>query len=70
MSDGFCTTDEKLLGPVHRNEYVPALVGVANETDLKKFEHIEFVKTPQMIVTYTIEQNQNQNDQKVQPVLG
>ena len=55
----------------HLERYVfPALVGVADDADLKKFGHIEFIKTPEMIVTYTIEQNQNQHDQKVQPILG
>ena len=50
----------------------PALVGVVNDEDLKKFDRIEFVKTPGLIVTYIIEQNkkQNQNEQKEQLVLG
>ena len=57
----------------HLEKHVfPALVGLANEADLKKIGRIEFVKTPELIVTYTIEQNkkQNQNEQKIQPVFG
>lgn len=50
----------------------PALVGVVTDEDLAKFDRIEFVKTPGLIVTYIIEQNkkQNQNEQKEQLVLG
>jgi hypothetical protein len=41
----------------HLERYVfPALLGLANEADLKKIKHIEFVKTPEMIVTHTIDQ--------------
>ena len=57
----------------HLERYVfPALVGVANEADLKKFDCIEFVKTPELVVTYTIEQNKKQNnyDEKEQLVFG
>ena len=46
----------------------PALMGLKNDEDLKQFKTIEFVKTPEEVVTYTIEQNNNQNDQKVQPL--
>lgn len=46
----------------------PALVGMIDEVDLKQFKRIEFVKTPEMIVTHIIEQNQN--EQKVQPISG
>jgi hypothetical protein len=35
----------------------PALVGVLDEAALKHFKRVEFVKTPEMIVTYIIEQN-------------
>ena len=50
----------------------PALVGVANDADLKKFDRIEFVKTPGLIVTHIIEQNKKQNnyEQEKQLVLG
>ena len=45
----------------HLERYVfPALVGVAKEEDLKRFDRIEFIKTPQMELTYTIEQNQTE----------
>ena len=57
----------------HLERYVfPALVGVANEADLKKFERIEFFRTPGITLTYTIEQNkkQPQHDQEEQLVLG
>ena len=56
---------------LERNVF-PALLGLANESDLKKIERIEFVKTPEMIVTYTIEQNQNLtlHEQKIQLVSG
>ena len=49
------------------NYIFPALMGLPNHEDLKKVKKIEFVKTPEMKVTYTIEQN---NEQKVQPVFG
>ena len=45
----------------------PALMGFMNDQDLKKFKKIEFVKTPQMKVTYTIEQNEK-NEQEIQSV--
>ena len=46
----------------------PTLVGMFEEGDLKQFKRIEFVKTPQMIVTYIIEQNQY--EQKIQSLPG
>ena len=57
----------------HLERYVfPALVGLANTADLETIKRIEFIKTPGMTLTHTIEQNkkQNQNEQKIQPVLG
>ena len=46
----------------HLERYVfPALVGLADQTDLKKFERIEFVKTLGLTVTYVIEQNKKQH---------
>jgi hypothetical protein len=51
----------------HLERYVfPALLGLANEADLKKIKRVEFIKTPEMIVTHTIEQNQNVYEQEVQ----
>ena len=44
----------------------PALMGFPNEQDLKRFKTIEFIKTPEKTVTYTIEQNEEQQ----QLVLG
>ena len=35
----------------------PALMGLKNDDDLKQFKTIEFIKTPEEQVTYTIEQN-------------
>ncbi len=54
----------------HLERYVfPALVGVARDADLKKFERIEFIKTPEMKLTYTIEQNSDiSDDSKIQSV--
>ena len=57
----------------HLERYVfPALVGLADQTDLKKFERIEFVKTLGLTVTYVIEQNkkQHQYEQEEQFVLA
>ena len=55
----------------HLERYIfPALLGLANEADLKKIKRIEFVKTPEMIVTHTIEQNSTSQiyEQEVQSV--
>ena len=53
----------------HLEKYIfPALMGFMNEEDLKQFKTIEFVKTPEEQVTYTIEQNNNQNDQEIQSI--
>lgn len=42
----------------HLEKYIfPALLGLANEADLKQFHKIDFVKTPEMTITFTIEQN-------------
>ena len=57
----------------HLERYVfPAIVGLANTTDLEKIKRIEFVKTPGLTLTHTIDQTekQNKNDQKIQPVFG
>ena len=47
----------------------PALMGLKDDGDLKQFKTIEFVKTPEERVTYTIEQNNNQNEQEIQPLF-
>ena len=39
-------------------------MGFVNEQDLKKFKKIEFVKTPDMEVTFTIEQNEKHEQEK------
>lgn len=49
------------------NYIFPALMGFPNKEDLKKFKKVEFVKTPEMKVTYTIEQN---NEQEIQLIPG
>ena len=57
----------------HLERYVfPAIVGLANVGDLKKIERIEFVKTPGLTLTYTIEQSKKQHyyEQEEQLVLG
>jgi hypothetical protein len=50
----------------------PALVGIPNEVDSKKIERIEFILTPEMTLTYTIEQTkkQIQNEPEEQLVFG
>ena len=45
----------------------PALVGLSDESLLRTIRKIEFIKTPEMEVTYTIEQNY---EPKSQPVFG
>ena len=45
----------------------PALMGLKNDDDLKQFKTIEFVRMPEQQVTYTIEQNE-QNDQEIQSI--
>jgi radical SAM superfamily enzyme with C-terminal helix-hairpin-helix motif len=47
---------------------LPALVGMFDEKDLKQFKRIEFVKTPEMQVTYVIEPNASKNDPQIQSV--
>jgi hypothetical protein len=57
----------------HLENYIfPALLGLANQSDLTKIQRVDFVKTPERIVTYTIELNlkQNQHEQNIQPLLG
>jgi hypothetical protein len=51
----------------HLERYVfPALLGLNKEGDFKGFEQIQFIKTPEMKLTYTIELNHSSNDQKIQ----
>jgi adenosine deaminase len=48
----------------HLENYIfPALVGLSDLADLRKIKSIDFIKTPEYEVTYTIEQK---NDQEVQ----
>lgn len=44
----------------------PTLVGTYDEEELKQFKRIEFVKTPEMKVTYIIDQNSPQYDSQIQ----
>lgn len=46
---------------------LPALVGFLNPDDLKKIRHIEFIKMPEGVVTYKIENN---NEPEKTPVFG
>lgn len=55
----------KVLRPQLERYVFPALVGMIDEKDLKQFKRIEFVQTPEMKVTYVIDQNMLQNDPKV-----
>jgi hypothetical protein len=43
----------------------PALMGFPTNEELKKIKKIEFVKTPEMRITYTIEQNYEQEKQLI-----
>lgn len=45
----------------------PALLGLPNEEDLKKFKTVDFIKMPEGIKTFTIEQNHNY-EQEIQPL--
>ena len=57
----------------HLEKYIfPALMGFVDETDLKQFKKVEFVKMPEKRVTYTIEQNKKieQNEQAIQLIPG
>jgi hypothetical protein len=62
-------SDFKAYRPQLERYVFPALVGMIDEKDLKQFKRIEFVQTPEMIVTYVIEQNALQNDSKVLALL-
>jgi hypothetical protein len=55
----------------HLENYVfPALLGLANQNDLKTIRRIEFVRTLKGEPTYIIEQKQSEKDSKIQPVSG
>ena len=56
--------------PQLENYILPALTGFPKLEDLKQIKTVQFILTPEMVVTYTIEQNQIQNEQKVQPICG
>jgi hypothetical protein len=60
-------SDFKTNRPLLERYVFPTLVGMMNEEDLIQFKHIEFMKTPEMVVTYIIEQNQN-DESKIQSV--
>ena len=51
----------KVYRPQLERYVVPVLVGMMDEKDLKQFKRIEFVKTPEMQVTYVIEPNDSKN---------
>jgi hypothetical protein len=50
------------------NYIFPALMGFSHPDDLKKINWVEFIKTPEMKVTHTIEQNLKTNDPEVQSI--
>lgn len=57
----------------HLENYVfPALVGLANQEDLKKIKRVEFTQSLKGKATYIIEQNLTplKNDSKIQLVSG
>jgi hypothetical protein len=54
-------SDFKTNRPLLEKYVFPALVGMMSESELKQFKHIEFMKTPEMVVTYIIEQNQQKS---------
>jgi hypothetical protein len=56
--------DFKTRRPELERIVFPTLVGTYDENELKQFKRIEFVKTPEMVVTYVIDQtNPQQEDQ-------
>ena len=59
-------SDFKTNHPQLERVVFPTLVGTYDENELKKFKYIEFVKTPEMVVTYTIDQNSPQYDSQIQ----
>ncbi len=59
-------TDFETNRPQLERYVFPTLVGTYDETELKQFKRIEFVKTPEMKVTYIIDQNAPQHDSQVQ----
>ena len=50
-------SDFKNYRPQLERYVFPALVGMVEDKDLQQFKRIEFVKTPEMKITYVIEQN-------------
>ena len=61
-------TDFETNRPQLERYVFPTLVGTYDEAELKKFKRIEFVKTPDMKVTYIIDQNTPQYDSQIQSV--
>ena len=61
-------TDFKTRRPQLERIVFPTLVGTYDEAELKQFKHIEFVKTPEMVVTYIIDQTTPQYDSQIQSV--
>ncbi len=59
-------SDFKLHRPQLERYVFPTLVGMFDEDMLKNFKHIEFIKTPEMQVTYIIEQTSPQYDSQIQ----
>ena len=59
-------TDFQTNRPELERYVFPTLVGTYDENELKKFKRIEFVKTPEMKVTYIIDQTIPQNDSQIQ----
>ena len=56
-------TDFETNRPQLERYVFPTLVGTYDEAELKQFKRIEFVKTPEMKVTYIIDQTTPQTPQ-------
>lgn len=61
-------SDFKTNRPQLEQYVFPTLVGTYDEAILKQFKRVEFVKTPEMKVTYVIDQNSPQYDNQIQSV--
>jgi hypothetical protein len=57
-------TDFQTHRPELERIVFPTLVGTYDEEELKQFKRIEFVKTPEMVVTYVIDQTIPLQNQK------
>ena len=61
-------TDFQTNRPELERYVFPTLVGTYDENELKEFKHVEFIKMPEMEVTYIIDQNATQYDSQIQSI--